>query len=54
MDLSKPHSPKVFVITILAWIIFCVILMVGAGIRNLKDSRAAEQAKIEQKVVDRN
>ena len=54
MDLSEPHSPKVFVITILAWIIFCVILMVGAGIRNLKDSRAAEQAKIEQNVVDRN
>lgn len=54
MDLSEPHSPKVFVITILAWIIFCVILMVGAGIRNLKDSRAAEQAKIEQKVVERN
>ena len=48
MDLSEPRSPKFFVFTILAWIIFCVILMVGAGIRELKDSRAAEKAKIEQ------
>ena len=55
MDLSEPRSPKFFVFTILAWIIFCVILMVGAGIRELKDSRvAAEKAKIEQKAVERN
>ena len=49
MDLSEPRSPKFLVFTILAWIIFCIILMVGAGIRELKDSRAAEKAKIEQK-----
>jgi hypothetical protein len=48
MDLSEPSSPKFLVFTILAWIIFCIILMVGAGIRELKDSRAAEKAKIEQ------
>lgn len=48
MDLSEPRSPKFLVFTILAWIIFCIILMVGAGIRELKDSRAAEKAKIEQ------
>ena len=54
MDLSEPRSPKFFVYTILAWIIFCIILMVGAGIRDLKDSRAAEKAKIEQKAVERD
>lgn len=54
MDLSEPRSPKFFVFTILAWIIFCVILMVGAGIRELKDSRADEKAKIEQKAVERD
>ena len=48
MDLSEPRSPKFLVFTILAWIIFCIILMAGAGIRNLKESRAAEKAKIEQ------
>ena len=48
MDLSEPRSPKFLIFTILAWIIFCIILMAGAGIRNLKESRAAEKAKIEQ------
>ena len=48
MDLSEPRSPKFLVCTILAWVIFCIILMVGAGIRELKDSSAAEKAKIEQ------
>jgi hypothetical protein len=48
MDLSEPRSPKFLVFTILAWIIFCIILIAGAGIRNLKESRAAEKAKIEQ------
>jgi hypothetical protein len=28
--------------------LFCAVLLVGAGIRELKDSRAAENAKIEQ------
>jgi hypothetical protein len=28
--------------------IFCAVLLVGAGIRELKDSRAVEKAKIEQ------
>jgi hypothetical protein len=48
MDLSEPGSIKVTIGIILAWMIFCAILLVGAGIRELKDSRAAEKAKIEQ------
>ena len=48
MDLSEPRSPKFFFYTILAWVILCVILMVGAGIRELKDSRSTEKVQIEQ------
>ena len=48
MDLSEPGSIKVTIGLILAWMIFCAILLVGAGIRELKDSRAAEKAEIEQ------
>ena len=48
MDLSERGSIKVTVCLILAWMIFCAILLVGAGIRELKDSRSAEKAKIEQ------
>ena len=48
MDLSEPGSIKVTIGIILAWMIFCAVLLVGAGIRELKDSRAAEKAEIEQ------
>lgn len=48
MDLSERGSIKVTIGLILAWMIFCAVLLVGAGIRELKDSRAAEKAKIEQ------
>ena len=48
MDLSEPRSIKVTIGLILAWMIFCAVLLVGAGIRELKDSRAAEKVKIEQ------
>lgn len=48
MDLSERGSIKVTIGLILAWMIFCAILLVGAGIRELKDSRAAEKAEIEQ------
>ena len=48
MDLSEAGSFKVTAYIILAWIIFCVILMVAAGIRELKDSRAAEKVQTEQ------
>ena len=48
MDLSEPGSIKVTIGLILAWMIFCAVLLVGAGIRELKDSRAAEKAEIEQ------
>ena len=48
MDLSERGSIKVTICLILAWMIFCAVLLVGAGIRELKDSRAAEKAKIEQ------
>ena len=48
MDLSERGSIKVTISLILAWMIFCAVLLVGAGIRELKDSRAAEKAEIEQ------
>lgn len=48
MDLSEPGSIKFTIGLILAWMIFCAVLLVGAGIRELKDSRAAEKAEIEQ------
>ena len=48
MDLSEGGSIKFTVGIILAWMIFCAVLLVGAGIRELKDSRAVEKAKIEQ------
>ena len=48
MDLSERGSIKVTIGLILAWMIVCAVLLVGAGIRELKDSRAVEKAKIEQ------
>ena len=48
MDLSERGSIKVTISLILAWVIFCAVLLVGAGIKELKDSRAAEKVKIEQ------
>ena len=48
MDLSEPGSIKVTIGIILAWMIFCAILLVGVGIIELKDSRAVEKTKIEQ------
>lgn len=48
MDLSERGSIKVTIGLILAWMIFCAILLVGAGIRELKDSRASEKVQIEQ------
>ena len=48
MDLSEGGSIKFTVGIILAWMIFCAVLLVGAGIRELKDSRASEKVQIEQ------
>ena len=48
MDLSERGSIKVTIGLILAWMIVCAVLLVGAGIRELKDSRAAENVEIEQ------
>lgn len=48
MDLSERGSIKVTIGLILAWVIFWAVLLVGAGIKELKDSRVAEKAKIEQ------
>ena len=51
MDLSERGSLNVTVCLILAWVIFCAVLLEGAGIRELKDSRAAEKVKIEQTTI---
>ena len=36
MDLSERGSIKVTIGLILAWMIFCAVLLVGVGIRELK------------------
>ena len=46
MDLSEPGSIKVTIGIILAWMIFCAILLVGAGIIELKDSRALKRQRL--------
>ena len=54
MDLSEPHSPKFLLYSLLVSLIIVIALMVGSGIRDLKDSRAAEKAKVEQKAVEQS
>ena len=53
MDLSEPRSFKATAYIMLAWIIFNVIMLIGVGIRELKDYRAAEEAKIERATYEK-